>query len=110
MDNKEFENIKKKLQLTNQEVSDILGVRLKTVKNWADGIWEMPLMAEKFLRMVMNNRKPDINCSIATTSEYRRGYKEGYSISYSMGYSMGYNIGYRTGCSDSYDDGCGKNN
>jgi len=52
MDSKEFENIKKKLGLNNQGVSDVMGIRLQTVKNWSGGVWLIPNMADKFLRVL----------------------------------------------------------
>ena len=48
-----FRKLQKKLQLTDEETAETLGVQLFVVQQWGMGIWIMPRMAEKFLRTLI---------------------------------------------------------
>ena len=91
MDKHEFRNIQKKLKLTNADTSKVLGVQIFTVRSWASGLWEVPLMAEKFLRHLLLTRIED---------DYRPGYNAGYSKGYKAGLMRGFTDGYNAALGD----------
>jgi hypothetical protein len=101
MDNHQFDDIKKKLRLTNQGISDVMGVRLRTVANWAEGVWKMPLVAERFLHTLLSIKR-DAEAMIGTSeATYVVGYKQGIRsgrLDQVEGYTKGYDDGYREGC------------
>ena len=123
MDNVEFINIQKKLRMTDSMAADVMGIRLQTVKNWASGVWEIPHMAEKFLRVLQDidrlcerdyeGHKRDYWCNSYKEYEighdtgfdvgYGRGSKEGYDVGYDKGYSRGRIEGIIFGTSKTYD-------
>ena len=57
MDNKEFQNVQKKLRMTNERSSEVLGVSLFTVQQWASGIWMIPKPIVNFLRVLQENQR-----------------------------------------------------
>ena len=97
MDNQKFEEIKKKLRLTNQGVADTLGLKLGTIERWGEGIWKIPLWAEKFLYVLLEmKRNNEVGFSSWDTA-YEKGFTEGLKevgdatvAGYTYGYSAGY--------------------
>jgi len=94
MDSQRFNEIKEKLRLTNQEISDTMGVRFDTVIMWDGGLWEMPLMAEKFLYTLLSvKRNNDIIYKEAFIEGRHDGREEGM-LDIVAGYTHGYSEGY----------------
>jgi len=97
MDNQKFEEIKKKLRLTNRKVADTLGVDLWTVKRWAEGVWEIPFWAEKFLYVLLEMKRNNEVGFSSWDAAYKKGFDEGLKevgdatvAGYTYGYSAGY--------------------
>jgi len=91
MDNLRFEEIKKKLRLTNQEVADTLGLKLGIIERWAEGVWEIPLWAEKFLYVLFKMKRNNWDAA------YEKGFTEGIKkVGHDAvsGYFSGYSAGY----------------
>jgi hypothetical protein len=81
MDNKAFQNIQKKLALTNEGISEAMDVELFTVRQWASGIWPVPRPIAKFLRTLLsmkrNKKAMDYNIK-GVLLGYDRGYAKGF--------------------------------
>lgn len=110
MDSQKFKEIKKKLRLTNQEVSDAMGVRLKTVEMWNMGLWKMPLMAEKFLYVLLSMKRDNedeynsrLTIKKHSDAAYRKGFAEGLEEA-ELDVAGGYISGYRAGHSAANDE------
>ena len=97
MDNQKFEEIKKKLRLTNQEVADTLGLKLGIVERWAEGVWEIPLWAEKFLYVLLEMKRNNEVGFSSWDAAYKKGFEEGLKevgLDAVAGYTYGYSAGY----------------
>jgi len=101
MDSQGFNEIKKKLRLTNQDVSDAMGLRLRTVENWDTGVWKMSLMAEKFLHVLLSVGKNNYNSRLTMEKNSDAAYKKGFvdglkkvEFDIAEGYFSGYSDGY----------------
>lgn len=91
MDGKSFENIKKKLRLTDQGVSDVMGISLCTVQNWANDVWLIPIIAERFLYSLLSMRDMEAQWMAGYTRGLNAGLREGRPESeYNIGYKAGY--------------------
>lgn len=80
MDKKAFQNIQKKLGLTNEGVSEALDVELFTVQMWARGTWPVPRPIVKFLRLLLSTQRDSRNggSEVGCEHSYAKGFNNGY--------------------------------
>lgn len=119
MDNKAFQNIQKKLRLTNEGTAEALDTELFVVQQWASGVWPIPRPIAKFLYTLLSIRRDNFHYRM---DEYRDGYLEGYKVrkkedesnarwgytgltKYVDGYADGYTEGQERGRSTGYTEG-----
>ena len=115
MDKKAFQNIQKKLGLTNEGTAEALDVELFTVQMWVCGTWPVPRPIAKFLHSLLSMKRDNEAIYMAgykgrnaglkegrvegkdSIAEYARGLAEGYSTGHNDGYGAGLKAGRKEG-------------